>query len=551
MRRLIDDESGMTLVLALIMIALIGVMGAGLLAFVSRDLNSVVEVNQGQRAQEMADIGLEAAKRQLTVVDALPSSYDAKDPGDNSEWYDDGTGTSGKTLNFGGNEILVSIRYLEISTTADEAREPDHAPEELPVYYKPDGTVDTCDDADGDGRDDDFELPEVGEPDVDACNYENNRNYFRVTVSGGSGEALRRIQAIYQTENYAGVPLSNYASRDIDFNGNATTVEDMSIFASRNLLNFRAERISGTDYAYGDWATIPGTDGEPNPHNATPRLDGAGNPVTAAGAGVVGSITYAPAGGGDKSSDTRQKAKTADPQRYGYRDYDTNTDLSPILRPEFRANTWSPGVQPSSYMTFPFVPATAGDDAQALATLKEKAQNQGLYVKLPPGGSCTIRSTGPCAYPSSSDLEETVMFIEFASGTVDSPVYGGKGNVTYQATSSDADNKVKGLIVVVHGNLNTNSSADTFQGAMLVRDGIDGDTTGATSAISCNSTTTSIMYFCNNGNVTIEGYVNVEGDMRLGGNISGLLPSELLTGLPSLVKVSLWSWQECYNSTCG
>jgi len=65
-RRLRKDESGMTLGLALIMILLIGVMGAGLLTFVSGDLNAVIEVNRAQRAFEMADAGVAAAKRQLT-----------------------------------------------------------------------------------------------------------------------------------------------------------------------------------------------------------------------------------------------------------------------------------------------------------------------------------------------------------------------------------------------------------------------------------------------------------------------------------------------------
>ena len=55
----------MTMALAIMMIVLIGVMGAGLLTFVSRDLNTVIEENRGQRAFEVADAGIEAAKRQL------------------------------------------------------------------------------------------------------------------------------------------------------------------------------------------------------------------------------------------------------------------------------------------------------------------------------------------------------------------------------------------------------------------------------------------------------------------------------------------------------
>src|SRR5919107_3617235 len=64
-RRLVKDEAGMTMGLAVIMILLLSVMGAGLLTFVSRDLNVVIEENRGQRAFEVADAGISAAKVQL------------------------------------------------------------------------------------------------------------------------------------------------------------------------------------------------------------------------------------------------------------------------------------------------------------------------------------------------------------------------------------------------------------------------------------------------------------------------------------------------------
>src|SRR5215211_9272996 len=66
-RRLLKDEAGMTMGLAVIMIVLLGVMGAGLLTFVSRDLNTVIEENRGQRAFEVADAGIGAAKQQLAA----------------------------------------------------------------------------------------------------------------------------------------------------------------------------------------------------------------------------------------------------------------------------------------------------------------------------------------------------------------------------------------------------------------------------------------------------------------------------------------------------
>ena len=74
-RRFVNEESGMTLPLAVIMTVLLGVMGAGLLTFVMRDLNTVVEENRGQRAFEVADAGIGAAKQQL-ASNVVRSDYD-------------------------------------------------------------------------------------------------------------------------------------------------------------------------------------------------------------------------------------------------------------------------------------------------------------------------------------------------------------------------------------------------------------------------------------------------------------------------------------------
>ncbi len=133
------------------------------------------------------------------------------------------------------------------------------------------------------------------------------------------------------------------------------------------------------------------------------------------------------------------------------------------------------------------------------------------------------------------------MFVEFANGTDAAPIYGAKGDVTYKADSSDSDNLVKGTIVVVNGNLSTNSSADNFQGTMIIRDPNDGD----------NSVESNVMKFDNGGSINVEGFINVEGDMSLPGNVDGFLPAELASGLPGLFKVSLWSWREFYNTTCS
>lgn len=87
-QRFTRDESGIALPLAVIMVVLIGVMGAGLLTFVTTDLTNVVSVNQGQRAFEMADAGVQAAKRQLNS-DHKATNYDgsgAVSTNDESQW---------------------------------------------------------------------------------------------------------------------------------------------------------------------------------------------------------------------------------------------------------------------------------------------------------------------------------------------------------------------------------------------------------------------------------------------------------------------------------
>src|SRR5829696_532070 len=57
------------------MVVVVGVLGAGLLTFVATDLQSVVEVNQGQKAFDIADAGVQLAKAQLRK-DSFRQHYD-------------------------------------------------------------------------------------------------------------------------------------------------------------------------------------------------------------------------------------------------------------------------------------------------------------------------------------------------------------------------------------------------------------------------------------------------------------------------------------------
>lgn len=526
--RFIRDESGIAMGLAVIIIVLIGVMGAGLLVFVRNDLEAVVEVNQGQRALERASVGVEAAKKHLATVDGRPQNYNT-DPSDgDSEWSEvtgaaGGTGDGEKRLDFDGDgqiDVFVQIRYLIPSTTESEASQPDHAPEVLPA-----GATD----ANGDGYPD----------------YPSNANFFRVNVRGESGNAVRQVQAIYRSQNFE-IPVAFFATRDIDFNGNATTVDGVSLFARRCITDLRAANITGPDRAYGDWYTDPATGThDPNNPNNIPRTNSDGSTNNRAGAAALGvgagdpacsgdssGITYAP-----NSANNSQKNGTASPQRYGLRDVDKGSILPSVANSKnFDASNSSPNT-----VTFPFDTGNVTEDNNIISTLKQRAITQGHYIRRPSGGSFNIDDgTGPDNYPRDSELD-TVMFVEFAEGSVDSPVYGAKGSVEYRARTPSADNFVKGTIVVVNGDLNTSSSADDFQGALIVRDG-DPTQIGGVDPV---------MVYDNGGSINVQGFVNVEGDIRLRGNVDGLLPGALVNGIPGLYSLSRWSWRECYNLTCN
>jgi type II secretory pathway component PulK len=68
------EERGMVLGLAIIVVVVVGVMGAGLLTFVSADLQAVAAVNRGEQAFQLAEAGIEVAKAHL-ADDPSPSDW--------------------------------------------------------------------------------------------------------------------------------------------------------------------------------------------------------------------------------------------------------------------------------------------------------------------------------------------------------------------------------------------------------------------------------------------------------------------------------------------
>jgi type II secretory pathway component PulK len=64
----------MALGLAIIVVVIVGVMGAGLLTFVATDLEAVLAVNRGEQAFELAEAGIEVAKAHL-ANDTSPADW--------------------------------------------------------------------------------------------------------------------------------------------------------------------------------------------------------------------------------------------------------------------------------------------------------------------------------------------------------------------------------------------------------------------------------------------------------------------------------------------
>lgn len=165
--RLWRDEAGVALGLAVILVALLGVMAAGFLALLRGDLEAAISSNHGQRAFTAADAGAQAAVGQLRS-DADPGHYDARAT-DNARWSyvsPDG-GAPGKVLTLGDGSARVTVRYLIPATEEGQQAEEDHAPEPVP-----EGTTD---------------YPE--------------KDFFLVVSEGVYGGARRKVEVIvYATD---------------------------------------------------------------------------------------------------------------------------------------------------------------------------------------------------------------------------------------------------------------------------------------------------------------------------------------------------------------
>lgn len=244
LRRLAEEEAGMTMALAIMTMVLVGVMGAGLLTFVVADLNAVIAVNQGQRAFELADAGVRAAELQL-ASDSDPDRYDG------------GAGDVQWSLVAGGvtlNDLDESAATTDFTTVTIE--------------------------------------------------YVSSTGWYRAVADGRYGDARRRIEAYFEKTGGSDGIRAYYAPGDIRIEGSNEdgAVKGVSFFSGRNVIldgfgfaDYGDEDASvkiqaGVADVLGDWNTTD--DSPPAYWNSAGRERGLanGSPLTDAGFAAEGYI---------------------------------------------------------------------------------------------------------------------------------------------------------------------------------------------------------------------------------------------------------------------
>ena len=427
LRSLIRDESGIAMGLAVIVVLIVGVMGAGLLVFVRNDLNAVVEVNRGQQAFDAADAGAQAAKREL-LSDACPESYDGLEAAEEeeannscadsgeSDWsfasVEDENDSVGKELTFNNQKVDVRVRYMAPVSEDDPSWE--------------DKTEQECDMSD---EDEACYAPERED------NYPENREYFQIESIGHSqnGNARRKIEAIFYTYDL-GVPKAYYSPKAITLRGDAC-ISDVSVFSLESIeisgegsgCEGEDGKITGTDEAYGYWD---------NDNNSTARS------TERAGFASVEGVNV---GEEDES---------------GTRDFDGSSS------PEFVED---PGDEQSSdEITFPFDHENQDgqSDEDRLQFLKDEAMRQEAETNE---DNYRPNSDDITDWPDNAD-ENTVVYIDAIDAGSDESVKWQVGNNSGGNDCSEAD-AVKGVLVVDGADLEGNGNRMPFSGATIVRDG--------------------------------------------------------------------------------
>ncbi len=500
-QRFVRDQSGMTMALSMMMILLIGVMGAGLLVFAQSDLNSVLQVNKGQSALDIADAGVQAAKGHLRV-DSFRQHYDtnrandcAEGPrvgGDNwSKATDIYTDPDGKCEGPSTRTDNTATPWPEhYGVTKEFAGGRFHVTIEC---YTQGDTV--CDGGAG-------TAPEA----VSA----SDRKFFKITSTGydtptGDG-AIRKIEAIYFTQKRTYAPIAYWTPKNINFSG-TQCVRRLSFFAGGNITNVVRGNACGSDGTIADRAT-PALYGDwyASLYNTTRRVNASGTPVTGAGFGAIGRVC----GGSQCNTDANSIAN-------GYNDYDRTTGLKGQQKTFVGT---APVPTPTNQITFPFEEGNALTDPSTIVDpglveeMAAAAGDQGNYHSAT--GTWRIDTAD---WPAQGGKSITY-FVDGVGGAV---------SVDFRVNTGNNQPLAKGVIVVRNGDFTFSNSSNGFEGVIIIIG--NGTTTGR---------------YTQAGGIQLDGYVAASGNMTISGNV---MPSTTIdfTNLNSFYDVSLWSWRELYQ----
>lgn len=412
LRRFVRDESGMTMALAIGTMVIVGVMGAGLLTFVAADLNAVVDINQGQRAFEMADAGIRAAELQL-MSDSTPDHYDGG--ANDIQWA---LSRSGVTL----NDLDESAATTDSTTVTIE--------------------------------------------------YVTSDQHFRAVSDGRYGDARRKIEAVFNKSSGGGNGIrAYYTPGDINIqNSNKdNAIRGVSFFSGRNILlkdfsfaDYGSNRASvkiqpGAGDALGDWNTTD--DSPPTYWNTVGRVRGPANstPLEDVGFAAEGYIcrsTNCPTPDPDPNVIAPSTGEMISDGIYGYdrrtgtrgnrlkfsKKYGPSGQEDPTRNP----NGTDGGTPARDIITYPF--SRARPDVEALL---ERARSGGVNTYI---NRATTSYNFDDIY--NSDVPR-VVFIDANGGDV-------------QLSINDSTRRPRGIIVVRCGNLTI--QGEEFTGIVLVLD---------------------------------------------------------------------------------
>lgn len=356
--------------------------------------------------------------------------------------------------------------------------------------------------------------------------YADGRDYFRVESDGVFNGARRKVQAIFVTQDM-GIPKSYYATKDIILNG-GLTITNFSLFSRGNVEGLGLSTLTGTDTAYGNWK-------DPNnPYNNKARLGNATSLATVPGVGAEGTITYTPA----STNTTQRSAPTEATDRYKRLDFDSGAGTA-TPSPNYKfcgQNTpscWPTGSsQPSNVISYPFNEGS-DLDANLLRAIAEQQIRSGVgptssrdnYVEQ--AASAGVVDINETTFNQTSPALSSVFVVRFTGATA--------GSVNLNPSGASSPCPIKGIIVVVNGSLRTSSSgARCFDGVISIQD----------------PNALGTLEYRNNGNFTLNGFVNVDGSMTLAGSVNPLIGNDVLN-MPGYHDIRVWSWRECYNTTCS